>query len=81
MKFGIDTFRTRYSKEGSEKLSEIGFEFKFIKGQVFPYEKVYGQKVFIEINSLYELIALSKRINEKIILDSDDTSIEIYDDY
>jgi len=80
MKFRLTTTKRFYTKEEKEEVKELGFEFEV---EPTPFEDVEYylpsySGVEIEINSLEELMAFSKKWGELIL--SNDT-IEIYNDF
>jgi len=82
--FTLKTSSEFYSDEGKALLEPLGFTFTktdsayFIKiGQ--PWER-WGEPT-ITVNTLDELMGLARRVNQKIILNVDEMTLEIYDDY
>jgi len=80
MKFRLTTTKNFYTEEEKEEVKEFGFEFE---AEPTPLEDVEYylpsySSVEIEINSLEELMAFSKKWG-KLILSND--TIEIYNDF
>jgi len=71
MKFRIETIRGCFSKEKAEKLMMLGFEFEFVPdiGANYHYKRRYN-KVYIEIESVDQLIELGNKVDCDLIIDS-----------
>jgi uncharacterized protein with ACT and thioredoxin-like domain len=78
MKFEISTVKSFYNKEEAKKLKNIGFCFEKIQDCDDFYLDCRKKKVFININTLEELMNLQK-IYGKLVINSE--TIIIYDDY
>ena len=76
MKFSIRTTGYMYDDEGKEMLEPLGFTF-LKEGRGCSPHKIQGDPT-IEIDTLEELVDLSKKYGDLII---NVDSIEIYDDY
>jgi len=79
MKFRIETLRFSYSKEKSEKLEKLGFEFSVNGDDCWCYEKS-DKKVYIEIESIEQLIELGNKVDCDLIIDSKNMIIFIDDE-
>jgi len=77
MKFEISTARSFYNKKEAKKFKNIGFCFEKIQDCDELYLD-WSKKVFININTLEELMNLQK-IYGKLVINSE--TIIIYDDY
>ena len=90
MEFRLTTTGTFYSKEASDELKELGFEFEIDKlSLAVGRERMCKKDAFsecprtqkrptVEINSVEELMAFVDKWGRLII---DDDSIEIFDDF
>ena len=74
MKLELTTTESLYNDNEIEKLKPLGFEFNFKNGGYWKTHK----EVFIEINSIDELMDFIKKYGRIVI---EDNVIEIYDDY
>lgn len=87
MKFNLETSGDFYKAENIKDLEKLGFEFKEhdFKGGIPKYMKIHNEALTIEINSLDELLALTKEHGDIVIEPPDQFSelytLEIYDDY
>jgi len=80
MKFRIDTNRIWYSKEKVEQLTYLGFEFVLNEYKCFPYKKIYNKNLYIEIESIEQLVDLGNKIDCDLIIDSKNMIIYIDDE-
>jgi hypothetical protein len=82
MKFKVTTVANNYRVENIKDLVSIGFKFTKPKSDGIYVEKL-DKDVYVEINTLDELIQFFKTQGDIIIEDDDDgsPSIKIYDDY
>lgn len=83
MKFRLITAGTYYSKKQAEGLMKLGFVFEPVNESQFkklhnPSFRMVESNVFIEINTLEELLAFSDEWGSLII---DQDTIQIFDDY
>jgi len=82
MKFELRTTGYFYPDEEDRiKLSKLGFSFSFFpeeKDEDFQWE-IQDTDVFIELNTLDELLDFQKRCDNRIIINNN--VIQIYDDY
>lgn len=79
MRFLLVTTGTFYQKEQKTKLETLGFEFSdYDNGIIIHQFKKTNKEIFIEMDSLQELVDFSNKWGQ-IIINGD--VIEIYDDY
>lgn len=86
MKFALESAGNFYTKDGAEKLRQLGFE--FVEREPLPFapnETMFKNdrvNPFIEIQTLDELLALQAKFGALIIENRDDQNvIVIYDDH
>lgn len=84
MKFLLTMSAYSISPDEKEKYEKLGFEFEEIKTQLFcgRYRRL-KEKVYIEIETLEELIKFKNEYGNEIVLrtDGEDENIEVYNDY
>ena len=82
MRFRVTTSGSFYFKDEADRLREIGFVFREDKNKCrrgfSQYFRKVDSDVFIDIDSLEELVEFSGRWREIIVKRGE---IEIYDDY
>jgi len=83
MKFRLSVTKYFYMKDEKEKLEKLGFKFKSYPppeiGSGFQYDyTVIKSKIFVEINSIEELIKFSEEWGELVIHKD---YLEIYNGY
>jgi hypothetical protein len=90
MKFSLSTVEHYYNKEDMEKLSKLGFKFKFLDESCIwnPNDlgefEILDSEPSIEINSLEDLLNFSREYGSVILNTNtidDVPKIEIYDGY
>jgi len=80
MIFKLYTSGYFYLDENDRKhLEKYGFVFE--PSDYKEFHKKDDQNITIEINTLEELLAFAKEFNNNIIINCDEPSLEIYDDY
>jgi len=83
MKFRVDTNSSWYSKEKAEHLFKIGFGFEFVPadlGKNDHYRKIYNKNLYIEIESIDQLVDLGNKIDCDLIIDSKNMILFIDDE-
>lgn len=84
MEWTLSTSGNFYSVEDAKKLEKLGF--KFEKDDSFPNQSRYMIDDYetnnkITINNLEDLEQLQKTIDSQLIINFENKTIEIYDDY
>ena len=77
----IANYNDKFKKQYIDILKKYNLE--IVKDEIEDYffNKYLGNAYYITIDSVEELFNLSKELKEELIIDYDNNSITIYDDY
>ena len=74
-------FTNKFKKQYIDILKKYNLEIVKEKIEDYFFNQYLGNAYYITINKIEELFNLSKELKEELIIDYDNNSITIYDDY